>query len=220
MVEQRIERIEHGVPQGIEIFVVDTSPSAREEARAAAFLDTFEQAEAARFVKPDDRSSFIFRRAARCDLSAALGVGALRNDSNGRPLAGSDWPGISFSSDDGCALLAFSRVFALGVDIERLRPIDDIDGVARLAFSAAEYKLLDEAPAPLRDERFLEVWTQKEAWLKGRGLGLTDEVTRQCTVRAVAEQSSDAARWQMSRIAARPGYVAALAWRRAARPAD
>ena len=220
MVEERIERIEHGMPQSIALFAVDTSQSPSEEVVAATDLDEIEQAEAARFIKPGDRSGFVFRRAARHYLCTTLGVGELRYDRNGRPLADGDWPGVSFSSDDGCALLAFSRDFVIGVDIERLRPIDDIDGLARLSFSDAERKLLDAAPVALRDERFLEIWTLKEAWLKGRGLGLTDEVTRQCTVRAVAEQSFDAARWQMSRVAVRPGYVAALAWRRAARPAD
>ena len=220
IVRQRIERIAQGVPQGIELFAVGTSPNSSDEASAVALLDEAEQTEAARFVKPDDRSAFVFRRAARHLLCAELGIGgeALSYDPNGRPLAGEEWPGISFSSDEGCALLAFSRIFVLGVDIERVRPIDDLDGVARDAFSVAERQRLDEAPSECRAQRFLEIWTLKEAWLKGMGPGLTADVAQYCVVAASARQTSEG--WRMAHLAVRPGYVAALAWRRARRPAS
>jgi 4'-phosphopantetheinyl transferase len=215
IVRQRIERVAHGVPQGIELFAVDTSPNESHEGFAARLLDEAEREEAGRFVKPDDRSGFVFRRAARHLLRAELGIGAetLSYDRNGCPLGGDEWPGISFSSDDGCALLAFSRVFVLGVDIEHLRPVDDLDGVARDAFSLAERRLLDEASAASRAQRFLEIWTLKEAWLKGMGPGLSGDAAQYCVVAAAARQTSEG--WRMAHLAVRPGYVAALAWRRA-----
>lgn len=210
----RIERIEHRLVEGIALFAVDTSPSPRDEALAASFLSESERAEAAHFVKPDDRSRFVFRRAARRLLCAELGVSeqGLSYDENGKPISGSNWPGVSFSADDRCALLAFSRQFALGVDIERLRPIDDIDGVARIAFSVAERGLLEAVPDTSRARRFLEIWTLKEAWLKGRGLGLAGDVTRHCIAKAAAGRNPDVEGWRLSQLEIRPDYVAALAW--------
>jgi 4'-phosphopantetheinyl transferase len=218
--KRRIARIEHRLVEGIALFAVDTSPSPHDEALAASLLSDNERAEAAHFVKPDDRSRFVFRRAARRLLCDELGVSeqGLSYDENGKPLSGSHWPGISFSADDRCALLAFSRQFTLGVDIERLRPIDDIDGIARIAFSVAERGLLEAVPDILRARRFLEIWTLKEAWLKGRGLGLAGDVTRNCVAKAAAGQNSNVEGWRLSQLEIRPGYVAALAWREPNRP--
>jgi 4'-phosphopantetheinyl transferase len=222
MMRQRIERIEHKLARDIELYAVDTSPSPGDETFAASLLDANERIEAASFAKPTDRSRFVFRRAARRLLCAELGVSdqqELCYSADGRPIAGSLWPGVSFSSDHRCALLAFSRRFVLGIDIEHLRRIDDIEGVARTAFSPAERALLDPAQEASRTRRFFEIWTRKEAWLKGRGLGLTDDVTSQCIVAAGRVETPKDGGWRMANLAVRPGYMAALAWRSATGPA-
>lgn len=213
--QERIEQIAEDLVEGIALFAVDTTPDKQDEAAAASFLSEAERIEAAQFVKPEDRARFVFRRAARKLLCAEIGVGAdgLSYNADGMPAAGSDWPGISFSSDESRALLAFSRQFALGVDIEHLRPIDDLDGLARIAFSQSEHALLDAAPASLRARRFLEIWTLKEAWLKGKGLGVAGDITRYCIADMAAGGRSDAEGWRLMQLAIRGAYVAALAWR-------
>ena len=59
---------------------------------------------------------------------------------------------------------------AIGVDIERIQPIDL--ELARRYFSAAEYRRWLGDPASQRLARFYELWTLKESYLKAVGKGL------------------------------------------------
>ena len=77
---------------------------------------------------------------------------------------GGPWVVIAFG---GCEV---------GVDVEPLRTDRNIDGIARRYFAQAEqqYVFDDEA---LRQQRFFEVWTGKESYLKYQGTGLTRDLT-------------------------------------------
>jgi 4'-phosphopantetheinyl transferase len=93
---------------------------------------------------------------------------------HGKPtLPGSD---ISFNvSNSGRAgLFAFASGFELGVDVELLAHARaDDDAVAARFFSAAEVATLRSCPASARANAFLRCWTRKEAYIKGRGEGLS-----------------------------------------------
>ncbi|SHI02351.1 4'-phosphopantetheinyl transferase [Sporobacter termitidis DSM 10068] len=84
----------------------------------------------------------------------------------GRPLCQFN---ISHTKNAVAAALADAPV---GVDIERLRALDD--AVARRAFSSNELRLLEAADD--RVLRFFELWTRKEALVKCRGTGLTGDL--------------------------------------------
>src|SRR5205807_1041450 len=75
-------------------------------------------------------------------------------------------------SDDHC-LIAVSQAGPVGVDLERRRPIGDLDRIASLYFAPREAGTI----ARLRDGRkldaFFDCWTSKEAYLKALGTGLT-----------------------------------------------
>lgn len=58
----------------------------------------------------------------------------------------------------------------IGVDIERIQPIDL--ELARRCFSAVEYRRWLGYPASQRLTRFYELWTLKESYLKAMGKGL------------------------------------------------
>jgi len=61
------------------------------------------------------------------------------------------------------------------VDIELLRPVPDVESLARLVFSDVERRELELAPDPV--SAFLNGWTRKEAYVKALGLGLTAPLT-------------------------------------------
>jgi 4'-phosphopantetheinyl transferase len=71
------------------------------------------------------------------------------------------------------ALFAFGRSRKIGVDLEELRPLADLETIARCFFSATENKALHSLPTELRVEAFLTCWTRKEAYIKGLGVGLS-----------------------------------------------
>ncbi|WP_334364259.1 4'-phosphopantetheinyl transferase family protein [Bradyrhizobium sp. AZCC 1578] len=61
----------------------------------------------------------------------------------------------------------------IGVDIEPLREIADMDSVAEIVLAAEEREVLRNALAALRSRLFLRYWTLKEALLKAAALGFT-----------------------------------------------
>lgn len=71
------------------------------------------------------------------------------------------------------ALIGLSRERSVGVDIERIRTVDDAEVLARAHFTEAESTYLRNGrSATTRSLRFLECWTRKEACVKALGLGL------------------------------------------------
>ena len=98
-------------------------------------------------------------------------------------------PGLSPASDarslefnvshsDGMALLAFTRLGAVGVDIERLRAMKDPEGLVTRFFSAREREQFQTVASEERQSAFFNLWTRKEAWLKATGLGIAGELNK------------------------------------------
>ena len=83
--------------------------------------------------------------------------------------------GLQFnvSHTDGLAVLAIGSGCELGVDVERVRELSDIDGMTRRYFAPAEQQGLALQPAGERARRFFEIWTRKEAVMKALGVGLS-----------------------------------------------
>ena len=91
----------------------------------------------------------------------------------GKPrLPGSDLR-FSASRSAGIAVLAISREVEVGVDVEVIRAIDDLDRLARRFMSASERAALAARPAARRQAGWFDCWTRKEAYVKGIGAGLS-----------------------------------------------
>ena len=88
---------------------------------------------------------------------------------------------LSHSKD--LAVLAIGKIFPMGVDIEYFsgRPYE---GIAKNSFSEHEYNELMQAPKALRPAMFFHIWSQKEAFIKACGLGLSYP-TKDFTVPAI-----------------------------------
>ena len=78
---------------------------------------------------------------------------------------------LAHSSD--LALVAVTLGATIGADIERLRPVHDLDGVAEQTFSDRERRTLLALPACDRARAFFRCWTRKEAFVKALGDGLS-----------------------------------------------
>jgi 4'-phosphopantetheinyl transferase len=137
-----------------------------------------ETARAARFVHPDDRRRFLAaRHALRRILGACSGCDpaelAFAAGEFGKPgLAGGEGPEFNVTHSAGDCLIALSERQAVGVDVERLAPLHDIDALARLHFTALERAELARTDPQARVRAFLVGWTRKEACLKALGVGL------------------------------------------------
>ena len=118
------------------------------------------------------------------------------------------------------AVFAFAEGQEVGVDVERVRALEDAEAVATEVLTPPEREALASLPAPVRDAAFLEAWTRKEAYLKGRGDGL--HVSPLAVVVSVLPHEPPAllsvrgepgepARWSLHRISPAPGHVGTLA---------
>ncbi len=142
-------------------------------------LSDDERERARRFHFERDRRRFVagrsmLRQRLALYLDAAPAELVFAYGPHGKPsLPGS---GLSFnvSNSGPTGLFAFASACELGVDVELLahaRPDDD--AVATRFFSAVEVATLRACPAPTRAHGFLRCWTRKEAFIKGRGEGLS-----------------------------------------------
>ncbi len=76
------------------------------------------------------------------------------------------------------AIFAFSGDVPVGIDIEYIKPFQDVERIAKRFFSKAEYDALNLLEPPKRLIAFFKLWTLKEAYLKatGKGIGALESI--------------------------------------------
>jgi 4'-phosphopantetheinyl transferase len=125
---------------------------------------------------------------------------------------------LSHSADQ--LMLGIQRGHRLGVDLERLRSVDEWQRIARRSFAPGEVTELEALPEPQRLLGFFNCWTRKEALIKAHGEGVFISLDRfQVSLRPDArpeltllDGDPTAARdWSLHHLEPAPGYVGALA---------
>lgn len=124
------------------------------------------------------------------------------------------------SHSDELGLFAVAGSRRVGVDIERLRSVPDLEAIAERMFSPAERYALGGLPRADRQAAFFSCWTRKEAYVKALGAGFsyplqrfTVSLTRDAPARLedVQDHPAEAERWSLAELPAAPGYAGALA---------
>lgn len=144
-------------------------------AAMAETLSEDEKERAARFHFERDRHCYICGRAwlrmivGRC-LNLAPAEVRFQYNPNGKPLL----RGLHFnlSHCEDLALIAVSRAGRVGVDVERVRVLEDAGELVAQFFSARERVAFDSLPSEKQPQAFFNLWTRKEAWLKATGDGI------------------------------------------------
>lgn len=189
---------------------------------ASEVLDPEELDRAERFRFARDRSRFVAHHAfTRRVLGRILGIApadvAFRAGPKGKPELDPAL-GLSFntSRSGGLSLVTVARA-RVGIDVERLRPIDDALQLADGHFTPRERETLLAAPQARRDEAFLALWTRKEAVVKAFGLGLSapldafDVVGASGISPAIWRGHLGSEPFVVTQLDVRPGWVAAVA---------
>ncbi|NUS61592.1 MAG: 4'-phosphopantetheinyl transferase superfamily protein [Lysobacter sp.] len=156
------------------------------------------------------------------ELAVAPGSIEVRRDEYGRPrlvgaLQGFD---VSWSHSGDGLLMALGEGVDVGVDLERARPRPRALELAQRFFHASEHDWLRGLPEPDRSEAFLRLWCAKEAVVKAHGRGIAFGLDKF----GLADVDGGlgiahphvllGGPWRVHEWAPRPGYRAALAWRR------
>ncbi len=188
-----------------------------------------ERARANKFHFQKDRTHFVV---ARGILRAILGRYLSRDPRTlhfcysqyGKPSlvseACSDPLFFNVSHSHGMALYAISRTLNIGVDIEYMRMDIECEQIAVRFFSPYEVNMLLVVPKGVQHEAFFNCWTRKEAYIKGRGLGLSLDLNQfdvsltpgePAAILNIREEGQDVSRWSLHALSPGPGYKAALA---------
>jgi 4'-phosphopantetheinyl transferase len=157
-------------------------------------------------------------------LSAAPDRLRFGEGSHGKPELSEPSTAIRFnlSHSNDLAVLAVAGDRDVGVDIEAMRPVPEMDEIAERYFSHQEAIDLMQTAGDARERNFFRIWTRKEAFIKAIGEGLSCPLDSF----AVSFASDDAARllhlrgdaaagrsWQLHAFEPAPGFAGAVAYR-------
>lgn len=133
-------------------------------------------------------------------------------------------PSFNQSHSEDRLMIAVAASGRLGVDIEEMRQVRLMLGIADKNFAPDEAARLHAAPPNERRRIFFRIWTRKEAFLKALGVGLTHPL-RSFSVDPtpgaargllqVEDLPEDPARWYIGGVRCAEGAEAALAVDRA-----
>lgn len=139
-----------------------------------AVLSDSERAEMERFVFVDDRRRYAHAHGAMRQLVGDyLGLAPssveLTHDELGKPRVVGTKLQLSLAHADELALVAIGWDGAIGVDVERIRHLPDVEALKQTCFTERERIRLERCNG---DTELIQLWTRKEALLKATGEGL------------------------------------------------
>lgn len=195
----------------------------------AGLLSDEERRRAKRFVFIRDRRRFVAARGLlRVILARYLACKpedlVFRYDAYGRPeLEQESGPGelrfnVSHAFERAVFVVSSNR--QIGVDVEHVRPIPEVEAIMRSAFSAGEQARWRALPEEQKQKAFFRGWTRKEAYLKAVGVGLSHPLNRVEVTFALDEparllrvdgDSRQATKWSLADLPLPGDYIGALA---------
>jgi 4'-phosphopantetheinyl transferase len=140
-------------------------------------LSPAERDHARRFHVERDRRRFT---AARGRLRQLLGryadvppsAVAIHTRASGKPFMRREPPlEFNLSHSDDRVIFAFAR-WAVGIDVERIRPLPELLSIAAHFFAPGEYEAMRRLTGAPLEDAFFRCWTLKEAYVKATGEGL------------------------------------------------
>lgn len=210
----------------IEVWCVEAAAPESVIRRLETVLSTKERERAARFKFERDRNAFVAARGGlRVLLARYLGVSPAGIDfvygPKGKPSLPDSRIEFNVSHTEGAVLLAFAQECPLGVDIECVRPVQDMMQIARANFCREEGQELAGLPEEHRLRAFFLCWTRKESYIKATGNGLSTALSEvQVSFREgdpvrfvrIGDDPSAASAWSLHNLDVSPAYAAALAY--------
>jgi 4'-phosphopantetheinyl transferase len=140
---------------------------------------TTDELRAGRFHFSHLRESFVIAHGAlRCLLGRYLGLhsGSLRFSygSKGKPaLEAGAHIQFNMTHSGSLAAIAITAESQIGLDLEQVRPLSDMQQIAAHFFCSEEAAEIMSLPPSERERAFFRCWTRKEAYIKAIGDGLS-----------------------------------------------
>jgi len=169
-------------------------------------LDSQEQTQAQRFKFPEHRSRYVASHGIlRSILARYLEIEPSRvefsHNDHGKPfLSCAQQLSFNMSHTETLVAVAVVENREIGIDLEQIQPMTEMDDISERHFTAAECETLHSTPVDSRLPLFYAFWARKEALLKAAGVGLSESLTDQ-----------DASSYWISDITVPAGYAGAVA---------
>lgn len=195
----------------------------------AQLLSEDERTRSERFYLERDKNRFIVGRGLlRTILGSYLGINGSQLQfcygEHGKPILTetSVVNPLSFnlSHSHELVLYAISHQQEIGVDVEYIRPICQVEQLAEHCFSEREKVIFHQLHPSQKLAAFFNCWTSKEAYLKATGYGLVfpmdqldislspGEPVQLCSIKG---DRVDVSRWSFQELIPAIGYIGALA---------
>ncbi len=213
----------------IHVWIADLDQSEAQLDKLIQTLSPEERRRAEKYHFERDRKRYLLRHGI---LRAMLGLylhvapGRLnfRYGKNGKPAIADPFDEgtlhFNLSHAKGMALFAFARQTEIGVDIEHMSEISEIELIAERFFSRKEKESIRSLPEEQKRLFFIKGWTCKEAFIKALGDGLfraldSFEVSmipgEPAKLLNVDGDPREASRWSMQYLQPAPDYFGAFA---------
>lgn len=127
---------------------------------------------------------------------------------------------FNLAHSEDLVIVAVTRLGAVGVDLERIAPLKDMDDLVARFFSARENERFQKLPPDQKSPAFFNLWTRKEAWLKATGEGIAHSLNlvevsflpgEPARLLSMPEHLSQGARWSLYELTPASNFAAALA---------
>ena len=186
-----------------------------------SFLTDEERADALKFTHPSVRARrIVSRHLRRRLLSESTGRSGeeLRfidgEQAKPRLVDGEGWDFNTSHAGDFVAVCA--APFPVGVDIEEIRAVAEMERIVTRYFHADETAAWQALPPPARESGFFVLWSAREAAMKCAGLGLGSGMAITRVNPAILNAQESSARVgevevNLLRLGAPPGYVLVVA---------
>ena len=125
---------------------------------------------------------------------------------------------FNLSHSHELVLYAVTRDRQIGIDLEQIRPMSDIEQLSKSCFCTREADLICSLPPKEQQVAFFQIWTGKEAYLKATGEGIAQ--LRQVEVcfapgeplklLNIQINSQTDTRWSLQTLTPATDYLAAL----------
>ncbi len=206
----------------IHLWTVDLDADARTLDRCRRLLSPAEEARADRYRSQQLTDRFIASRGLlRVFLGSYLAQSAQAIEfafgTAGKPCLVEPASDLQFniSESQGAALFGFTTGCELGVDIERVRPLEEMPRLVEQFFHVDEARDFFSLPEQDREKAFFACWTRKEAYIKALGGGLSVPLNSfRVTLRPAepAQLCPPCDEWTLQAVTHVGGYEGAIAY--------
>jgi len=139
----------------------------------------------------------------------------------GKPMLAGAFAGhdirFNVSHSGELALYAVTTGREVGVDVEYMKDLEDLESIVEHFFAPPEVEKLLSLPKEQRHEAFFNCWSRKEAFIKVTGKGVSYGLDKFAVTLAPDEparllwvEGADAANWELLALDAQERYKAAL----------